>query len=169
MPSNVEIKAHARDWQRLACIAAELSDAPVQTIEQDDTFFHVPKGRLKMRAFSATAGELIYYERSDQAGPKQCRWMLAPTSQPDALRQTLAAALGVRRVVRKRRHLCLAGQTRIHLDEVEGLGRFVELEVVLQPQQSAEQGQQIAADLMARLGIAAEDLVETAYIDMLEQ
>lgn len=168
MPSNIEIKAHARDWPRLLRSAAELSDTPVQVIKQEDTFFHVPTGRLKLRIFSPAAGELIFYQRPDHVGPKQSQYVIAPTAAPATLKETLAAALGVRGVVRKCRLLYLAGQTRIHLDEVENLGRFVELEVVMEPGQSPAEGQRIATELMARLGIAKEDLIVRAYVDMLE-
>ncbi len=74
-----------------------------------------------------------------------------------------------RGVVRKERLLYMVGQTRVHLDSVEGLGHFVELEVVLRPGQSDDEGQAIARDLMARLGIREADLLETAYMDMLAQ
>ena len=84
------------------------------------------------------------------------------------LKAVLSAALGVRGVVRKQRTLYQVGETRIHLDEVENLGSFLELEVMLSPGQSEEQGVNIAADLMARLGIEESDLVNVAYIDLLE-
>jgi predicted adenylyl cyclase CyaB len=71
-------------------------------------------------------------------------------------------------VIRKKRTLYLAGQTRIHLDEVEGLGNFMELEVVLRPDQSDAEGQAIANDLMKRLGVQEQDLIEGAYMDILE-
>jgi predicted adenylyl cyclase CyaB len=71
-------------------------------------------------------------------------------------------------VVRKKRHLYLVGQTRVHLDEVEGLGEFMELEVVLRPGQSDSEGQSITQDLMILLGVRQEDLLEGAYMDLLE-
>lgn len=76
-------------------------------------------------------------------------------------------SLGVRGVVRKKRALYMVGQTRIHLDEVEGLGAFVELEVVMQPDQSQTEGIQIARELMAKLEIQDTELVDHAYIDLL--
>jgi predicted adenylyl cyclase CyaB len=75
----------------------------------------------------------------------------------------------VRGVVRKTRYLYLAGQTRIHLDDVEGLGHFMELEVVLRADQSDAEGQAIAEDLMVRLGVRKDDLLEGAYMDLLEK
>lgn len=169
MPSNIEIKARIRDWDHLQRVAQELCDQPMQVIDQEDVFFNVRTGRLKLRIFSTTAGEVIYYQRPDQAGPKQSRYQIASVPDPAAMRETLAAALGIRQVVRKRRHLYIVGQTRMHLDEVEGLGQFIELEVVLRPGQTAEEGQRVAEDLMVRLDIRSEDLVQGAYVDLLER
>ncbi len=84
------------------------------------------------------------------------------------MKSALSVALGVRGVVRKTRTLYLVGQTRIHLDEVAGLGDFMELEVVLHPGQTDEEGQAIARDLMTRLGVEEKDLLEGAYMDLLE-
>jgi predicted adenylyl cyclase CyaB len=169
MPSNIEIKACVRDFPALQARAAALSGGPPQVIPQEDTFFNVPHGRLKLRQLAPDFAQLVYYERPDQDGPKRSNYLLAPTSQPKTLKTALAAALGVRGVVRKTRHLYLVDQTRIHLDEVEGLGQFMELEVVLQPGQSDADGQAIAEDLMQKLGIRSEDLLEGAYMDLLEQ
>jgi predicted adenylyl cyclase CyaB len=85
------------------------------------------------------------------------------------LREVLSAALGERGTVRKERALYLLGQTRVHLDEVQGLGPYVELEVVLEPGQSPEDGTRVARRLMKDLGISEDRLVRTAYIDLLEQ
>ena len=87
--------------------------------------------------------------------------------EPDSLKNVLAQAFGVKGIVRKKRWLYWAGKTRIHLDDVEGLGTFMELEVVLDPGQSIEDGQETAANLMAQLGIDRSSLVEGAYIDLL--
>jgi predicted adenylyl cyclase CyaB len=111
---------------------------------------------------------LIHYVRSDQNGPKRSNYDFYETDNPESLKAALASALGIRGVVRKERHLYLVGQTRVHLDTVSGLGSFVELEVVLRPDQSDMEGQAVARDLMARLDIKDDDLIEVAYIDMLE-
>ncbi len=169
MPANVEIKARVRNLQTLARRAEALSDTPVQLIPQEDTFFNTPKGRLKLRQLAPDLAQLVYYERSDTAGPKRSNYLIFETDNPDGLKAALTAALGVRGVVRKKRSLYLAGQTRIHLDEVEGLGNFMELEVVLRPKQTDAEGQAIADALMEKLGIEQEDLLEGAYMDLLEK
>lgn len=169
MPTNIEIKARVPDSQALQARAEALSQAPLEIIEQEDTFFNLPAGRLKLRWLSPSLGQLIYYTRADAVGPKPSHYVLSVTTDPASLQQVLSEALGVRGVVRKRRRLYLVGYTRVHLDEVEGLGSFMELEVVLQPGQTPAEGEQIAAGLMQQLGIRPEDLVQAAYIDLLEQ
>jgi len=168
MPANIEIKARVPDFAALRQRAAALSDTPVEVIPQEDTFFHTPKGRLKLRLLAPDRAQLVYYERPDQDGPKRSNYHIFPTSDPENLKMTLALALGVRGVVRKTRYLYMAGQTRIHLDDVEGLGHFMELEVVLCDGQTDADGQAIAEDLMTRLGVRQEDLLEGAYMDLLE-
>ena len=169
MPTNIEIKARVKNPAELHSRAEGLSDAPVQIIPQEDTFFHVPKGRLKLRQLRPDLAQLVYYERPDREGPKRSNYHIYETRDPEGLKTALSLALGVRGVVRKTRYLYLVGQTRIHLDDVEGLGRFMELEVVLRDGQSEAEGQSIAEDLMKRLGIRKEDLIDGAYMDLLEK
>ena len=168
MPSNIEIKARVRDFGEISARAERLSDTPVQVLPQEDTFFNTPQGRLKLRIFSSNQGQLIYYTRPDQEGPKRSDYHISHTSDPENLKRVLALAYGIRGVVRKRRYLYLVGQTRVHLDDVEGLGQFMELEVVLQEGQSDAEGQAIAEDLMASLGVERGNLLEGAYMDLLE-
>src|SRR5262245_42488355 len=128
MPVNIEIKARARDFAEARRRAQVLSGGPAEVISQEDTFFNAPKGRLKLRALGDRA-QLIYYERVDASGPKRSDYQVFETGNPDSLKATLTLALGLRGVIRKTRYLHLVGQTRIHLDDVEGLGQFIELEV----------------------------------------
>ena len=167
MATNIEIKAKVKNLDRLREKVEQISDTPVQVISQQDTFFHTPQGRLKLRVLAPERGELIYYQRQDVAGPKPSNYMIFRTNHPESLEAVLAASLGVRGVVRKQRLLYLVGNTRIHLDQVEGLGDFLEFEVVLSENDTLEQGQSIATELMTKLGIEAADLIEGAYIDLL--
>ena len=167
MPTNIEIKARAREPERQRQLAAALAEGPETVIRQWDTFFIVPAGRLKLREFAPDCGELIHYARPDGAGPKRSDYTVVPTETPAALRKALGDGGGVLGEVRKTRRLYLTGQTRIHFDDVEGLGDFIELEVVLRDDQTPEEGERIARDLMAALGIRRENLVEGAYVDLL--
>jgi predicted adenylyl cyclase CyaB len=169
MPVNVEIKARVNGFARLEARARDLSDWPVEVLNQDDLFFAVPAYRMKLRTLSARKGELILYDRENTPGPKPSHYLIAPTTEPETLKEILTSALGVLGVVKKVRRLYRVGQTRIHLDRVEGLGDFVELEVVLEPEQTEEDGRQVARVVMDRLGISEDDLVEASYLDLLDK
>jgi len=170
MPRNIEIKARLADEQALAEVGARAAlratDGPHE-IAQDDTFFHCDNGRLKLRTFEGGGGELIFYRRADTAGPKESFYILAPVADPDPLRQALTMAYGMAGRVRKRRILYLIGRTRVHLDRVEGLGAYLELEVVLRENEAPEAGEREARELVAELGVAPAQLVEGAYVDLL--
>lgn len=167
MARNVEIKATVDDLAPVVDALERMSLAPPTLLVQEDTFFQCRRGRLKLRKFSDASGELIQYERADRTGPKESRYTKVPTSEPDLLRDALASAHGTIGVVRKRRTLYLVGRTRVHLDDVEGLGTFVELEVVLNDAEPADVGVREALALMAALGIKEEQLVSRAYVDLL--
>ncbi len=168
MPVNIEIKAHTNDFDGLRNKAEQLSDTPCQVIPQEDIFFNCPRGRIKLRQLSAQHGQLVYYERQDMSGPKHSDYHIFETTDPAGLKWILSQAYGVRGVIKKVRFLYMVGQTRIHLDEVEGLGQFVELEVVLRPEQSDADGQAIAEALMSKLDIEDQDLIASAYLDLIE-
>jgi predicted adenylyl cyclase CyaB len=168
VPSNIEIKAYARRFEEIKLRAERLGDNAVKVIPQEDTFFNTPQGRLKLRVL-ADHGELIYYTRPDQDGPKRSDYHITRSHDPENLKRVLELAYGIRGVVRKTRYLYLVGQTRIHLDDVEGLGQFMELEVVMRDGQSDAEGQVIAEDLMSALGVERADLIDGAYMDLLEK
>lgn len=168
MGRNVEVKGRLADLA-LTCKRVEMiADSGPYMIEQEDTFFSCPNGRLKVRIFSETEGELIFYKRPDSAEPGISQYVLSKSSDPQSLCDALSSAFGIRGFVRKKRTLYIAGQTRIHLDEVENLGSFIELEVVLSPQQTTSEGISIAQEIMEKLGINKDDLVGKAYIDLLQ-
>jgi predicted adenylyl cyclase CyaB len=167
MARNVEVKARLDSIDQLVPFAQRIADGAPTGIFQDDTFFSCPNGRLKLRAFSGTEGELIFYQRPDKAGPKESFYVISRTASPDTLREALSLAYGASGRVRKHRTLFMAGRTRIHLDRVEGLGEFLELEVVLSEGEPAESGARVAHELLANLGISPQQLVEGAYVDML--
>jgi len=169
MPRNVEIKARVDSIDALQPRVDKIADSGPTEILQDDTFFKCPSGRLKLRAFSETAGELIFYQRPDQAGPKESFYGISPTASPNTMREVLSLAYGQSGRVRKRRTLYIAGRTRIHLDRVEDLGDFLELEVVLADGEPVEVGVSVAHELLATLGIDHSQLIDGAYVDLLRQ
>ncbi len=167
MARNVEIKARVSDLAAVEARAGAIATQPPVDLVQDDTFFTCAIGRLKLREFGDGRGELIYYLRPDHTGPKVSDYLISPTTAPAALRESLSRAVGVVGRVRKRRRLYLLDRTRIHLDQVEGAGMFVELEVMLRDDESLENGQAVAKQVMKLLGIRESQLVEGAYVDLL--
>ena len=167
MPANIEIKARVADLEHVRRRALPRATSPVSHLEQRDVFFQVPSGRLKLRNFPHGPAELIAYHRPDIRGPKTSNYQLVEVTNPDEMRALLAAALGELGTVSKRRELIMIGQTRVHLDDVADLGTFMELEVVLEGNDTHERGLQIAHELMKQFEISRDELVDCAYIDLL--
>ena len=166
---NVEIKARVADPAALRARVAALATEPPVWIGQRDTFFTVPRGRLKLRRFDDGTGRLIFYERDDTTGPKTSFYSLSTCPDAREMEAVLTRALGVRGVVEKRRELFMVGRTRVHLDDVRDLGHFLELEVVLRDGEPATDGEREAHDLLAKLAVPASALLAPAYIDLLEK
>lgn len=168
MPRNIEIKARVADIEALRATVTAIADQGPIEIIQDDTFFKCDAGRLKLRTFAIGDGELIFYRRNNQTGPKESFYVRSPTSAPETMRDALSLAYGQVGRVQKRRTLFIVGRTRVHLDKVSGLGNFLELEVVLDEHEPFEAGVREAHEFMTRLSVDPSQLIEGAYIDLLE-
>lgn len=167
MARNVEIKARIASIDALLPRARALADGDARRLRQDDTFFRVPHGRLKLREFGDGSAELIHYHRPDTGAAKLSDYVRTAVPSPASMREALERALGTVGRVRKQRLLLMAGATRIHLDRVEDLGEFIELEVVLRDDQNERDGALIAERLMHELGLAAAPRIAGAYLDLL--
>jgi homotetrameric cytidine deaminase len=170
---NIECKARddAPAATAVRCVALGAQDRGV--LHQRDTYFAGARGRLKLRDQGPAGSQLIAYRRPDGAEPRQSAYVLAPVAEPEELRAALCAALDATVVVVKRRHLFVWEDVRIHLDEVEGLGSFVELEAVLPDDGDGDGGADVPAAqakierLRAELAIADDALVPVGYADLL--
>jgi predicted adenylyl cyclase CyaB len=167
MPRNIEIKAEAKDLSLIRAKAEAIAGTTGETIYQEDIFFHSEAGKFKLRKLGSDHGELIFYERLEEAGLKDSSYLIAETKDPDLLKIILTKACGVKGEVRKVRELFIAGQTRIHLDQVEGIGDFIELEYVMKDGQAGEEGINALRGLMEKLGIREDDLKVGAYLDLM--
>jgi len=165
---NIEIKARIGDLDAVRARALSVASGASEHLEQRDTFFVVPDGRLKVREFADGSGELIAYHRRDDSGPKESRYTRCRVERARDLVEALAMVLAVRGVVAKRREVFMVDRTRVHLDQVERLGSFVELEVVLAGEEDAGIGERVARELLDALAIPPSALVAGAYIDLLE-
>jgi adenylate cyclase, class 2 len=164
---NVEIKARcsqptmAKDY--LSRHGAQFKGVD----EQTDTYFNVHRGRLKLREGNIE-NNLIFYERKDQAGPKNSQFQLVKVEDAKGLKEALDSSMGVKVVVKKRREIYYIRNVKFHLDEVHGLGSFVEIEAgnmlaALLQEQLKEQ----CDFYMHELKIREEDLIQVSYSDML--
>lgn len=166
MAENIEIKARAGDWAAQLKAGRALADSE-ELLVQADTFFGISNGRLKLREQRGKNSYLVFYRREGKKGPKSSVYTLVPVKDAAKTRRSLSRLLGVTKKVFKRRIVCHAGRTRIHFDEVRGLGRFIELEVVLRPGEGAAAGRREAGALMKKLSIRRADLLACAYADLL--
>jgi predicted adenylyl cyclase CyaB len=165
---NLEIKARCGDLDAARERVRAMATRRVGVDRQTDTYFVTKRGRLKLRESSLSGGQLVPYLRPDQRGPKRSQYGVIPVDEPERRKALLAEILGVHREVRKVREIWLHENVRIHLDEVEGLGSFVELEAVYDgAPESLPAQQRKVRFLMERLGIGEEDLVDVSYEGLL--
>ena len=163
---NIELKARLRDRAHALEVCGSLGATAQGDIHQIDTYFNVPKGRLKLREATPGRTELVAYERSDTPGARGCDYHLAPADP--TVKPLLGAALGIRIAVEKRRTLYLWHNVRIHLDQVNGLGDFIEFEAVLDETHDDADGQEKLAQLCEAFGLTDTDHQSLSYLELLE-
>ena len=163
--TNIEIKARYPDVKRAEENLNALGAGLAGTFHQQDTYFNIDQGRLKLRQLSADEGYLIFYQREDLAGPKRSDYEIAKTEDPEGLRNILGGIHGIWVEVEKTRQVWLWENVRIHLDDVKGLGHFVELEAVTEEKGVEESHRRVEA-LMRALEITGDQLVKGSYGDI---
>lgn len=164
---NIEFKARCPHLDAVRKTLRQAGVAPERLMRQVDTYFSVARGRLKLREIDTQQAELIFYQRADQAEARLSDYVRVEVGNPTATLEALTRALGVRCVVKKTRELYLWEHTRVHLDTVEGLGTFLELETIV-TDQSLEQARAECERIRIVLGIQAESLVDRSYADMVQ-
>ena len=164
---NIEIKARLADLSAARDVARAIATKELGLQEQTDTYFRCPNGRLKLRQIEHAPAQLVWYERPDEEGPAASDYRLVPVANPETLKAALASAYGIWCVVRKRREIYLYENVRIHLDEVEGLGAFLEFEAVLGPEVDDEKGRAQLAELCQRMSVKSSELLAVSYSDLL--
>lgn len=161
------MKARDPDPARSIQVCRELGAEDKGTLIQRDTYFEVPRGRLKLREESDAIAHLIAYERPDLAGHKESRYRLIEVREPVELKDALAGVLGVKSVVRKTRRLFIFNGVRIHLDQVEDLGDFIEFEGVAPSGGDPSGFAELLDDLRRSFGICDEDLLRASNSDLI--
>lgn len=170
---NVEAKFRLASLQAARQTAIRIGFEPRDTYDQVDTFFITPRGKLKLRQQSSAGADnkamLIYYSRDDLGGLKLADYEIITVDKGDAAHLMLAQACGVRAQVRKHRALLMRRNVRFHLDQVEKLGDFGELEAVLSESDSPEASRREVGEILAALGVDQSDLIEVSYFEMLDK
>lgn len=170
MSRNVEAKYAVPSLDNVRSAAAALADRPSCVLQQTDTFFTVPAGRLKLRVESSgdpRSAHLIAYHRPDQDAARISHYEIYFTNQPERLKETLSHTCAIIAEVIKARELYLTRNTRIHLDTVQDLGTFVEIEVVMDPNETEEDAQREFRRVADALGLNTDWIEPAAYVDLL--
>jgi predicted adenylyl cyclase CyaB len=164
---NVEIKAKCSDTSVIRNYLLANNAEYRGTDEQTDTYFNVKNGRLKLRE-GVIENNLIFYERDNQAGPKNSHFHLVKVEDADRLKEVLTKSIGIKVIVKKKREIYYIGNVKFHLDEVPGLGSFVEIEAgnILADLSQAQLKEQCEFYLK-EFGIKEKDLIEKSYSDLL--
>jgi predicted adenylyl cyclase CyaB len=166
MPHNVEVKIKLANPAAALSAVRALGAEDRGVLKQVDTYFQAPQGvRLKLREQEPGGIQLIAYERPDISGLRTCNYRIYEAAANAGLKETLALALGTLRCVVKARHLFMLGRTRIHLDQVQGLGDFLELEVVLRDGESPADGEREAQEILRRIGLSAAPRIAGSYLE----
>ncbi len=167
---NVEIKARCSNRDKIRNYLISNGAELKGTDRQTDTYFNVPIGRLKLREGNIE-NNLIFYERPDQTGPKQSAFQLVKVPDAAGLKKALASANGIKIVVEKIREIYYIGPVKFHIDEVPGLGFFVEIEAgnINAPELDAKRLKEQCEFYLAAFGIEEKDLIDVSYSDLLLQ
>jgi adenylate cyclase, class 2 len=164
---NIEIKARTQLAEDIRNFLLENNALFKGVDHQTDTYFNASIGRLKLRQGNIE-NNLIYYEREDKAGPKQSDFKLVAVQDAEGLKQALSLALGIKVVVSKKREIYFIENVKFHIDELEGLGKFVEIEASNKYKDLPIEKLRAQCDYyMNALKIRDEDLVQQSYSDML--
>jgi predicted adenylyl cyclase CyaB len=167
MPANIEIKARVHSPNEVSARVRALAGDPAGTFCQEDVFFRVPRGRLKMRVQSDNSVEFIYYQRSEHSVPMYSAYFRASPANSNETENELRRLFGTKGTVRKTRTLFWLNGARIHVDDVEGLGHFLEIEVPVSNPSRAHHARALADEIISCLRIPSEDFVCQAYEELL--
>ena len=164
---NIELKARYAELKRAETIAQNLGAEFQWRQRQIDTYFNVANGRFKLRECEGREAELIAYERSNRPEARNSDYFIFRTENGSLLKQMLSSALGIKVVVAKDRSLYLLENIRIHLDEVERLGTFIEFEAVISENTQIEPSHKLLDQLYLDFELNDSLLVSLSYSDLL--
>jgi predicted adenylyl cyclase CyaB len=167
----IELKSKAHDLGIIRNKLTELGAEKIGTFRQIDSYFEVPKGRLKLREVEGkNEAMLVYYERKNVAGPKRSSVFIVEIREPTVFEALLNKILKVKATVDKKREIYRYQGTQIHLDTVKDLGTFIEFEKETHTDtQAVNQSKQALGGLMEKLGINPNELEKLSYGDLIQK
>ena len=169
MPRNIEIKARIEDYQQTKKIFAKITqDKPVK-LNQRDIFYNLKSYRLKMRTINNDSHELLFYSRPNSADMKLSKYKCFNIKHPKLVDKILSVSLGRTGEVKKVRQLFLKDNIRFHLDRVENLGDFIELEYVIPEKESIQTAKKNVKFITEQLNIKKKDYIDVAYMDLINR
>ncbi len=164
---NIELKAHDPDPVRSLEVCRTIGAEDHGEIWQRDTYFQVTDGGLKLREERPGRPHLIQFQRANEPQQRESRYRIIEVDDGAVLSVALADSIGIRVVVTKHRRLFLWRDVRIHLDRVEQLGTFIELEAVAPPDSDLAHEHDLVVELRAAFGITDKRLLAAGYADQL--
>ena len=164
---NIEIKARCENPEELHLKLIELGADFKGVDHQVDTYFNVNHGRLKLREGNIETA-LISYNRPDTASAKKSEFRLYHSKDFASLKAMLTESLGVLTIVDKKRKIFYIDHIKFHIDEVDKLGSFMEIEVTnMDGNQKLDVMQQQCGEFMELLSISDKHLVSHSYSDLI--
>jgi len=167
---NLEAKFRLADLSQARERAIAIGYVPQSVLRQRDTFFRVANGKLKLREEGEESRSiLIHYGRKQADTLQLSNYEIVPIADAEKTRAMLAAALGVIAEVRKERFLLMRANVRLHLDRVEGLGEFGEIEAVIADGDNPEASRAAVDETLLALQIGRDDLIDISYFEIAAQ
>ncbi len=162
---NIEAKFRLKDLGAAEDTATRIGYEPRGVLIQRDTFFNVANGKLKLRE-EPDGAALVFYRRGAHGALMLSDYEIVPVADPERTRAMLGAALGVLAEVCKKRTLLMRGNLRLHLDRVEQLGEFGEIEAVLGAGAGEPSSRTAVDELLTALGVRRDDLISVSYFEL---
>ncbi len=161
---NIELKAELRDLALARSICSAIGATHIIDLEQTDIYFRLPSGRLKRRESPGEPTEYIFYDRQDRAAPRMSNFTIY--SEAAAQERFGATPLPELVTVKKKRQVYMIGNVRIHLDQVQGLGKFIEFEALVSQSQSVQKCHAAIQKLREQLSPVLGEQIATSYSDL---
>lgn len=164
---NLELKFKCKDFIHALKAVKKLSALNRGVLKQTDVYFGIKPGRLKLRTINKTEHQLIYYKRANIKGSKVSNYYIENITHPERVKNILESIYGIKAVVIKKRRLYLFKNCRIHLDEVKGLGKFIEFEIVCLNYTDEQNAPRLMDFMKREFNVKINNIIKQSYSDLM--